>query len=184
MQRKINRVFIVLSIALALVLGACGGSPVAQEPTAAPAQANPTDVNSPTFEGADPGSETTATARLNLNEATGDEFMNAIPGFSSRMVREFLEYRPYISIQQFRREIGKYVSAEQVAEYERYVFVPVDVNESDKETLKQLPGVDETIAAELIAGRPFASNDAFLEKLASYVSEANVKLAQAYLIMK
>jgi len=60
--------------------------------------------------------------------------------FGNRMVREFLEYRPYISIQQFRREIGKYVEEAQVAEYEQYVYVPVNVNESDAATLQQLPG--------------------------------------------
>ncbi|MEZ4518070.1 MAG: hypothetical protein R3C44_15035 [Chloroflexota bacterium] len=69
------------------------------------------------------------------------------------MTREFLEHRPYISIQQFH-EIGKYVDDAQVTEWEQYVYVPVDPNNSDADTLQQLPGVDETIAADLIAGRP------------------------------
>lgn len=33
--------------------------------------------------------------------ATGDEYMATIPGFSSRMVREFLEYRPYVGVRRF-----------------------------------------------------------------------------------
>jgi len=37
------------------------------------------------------------------------------------MLREFKEYRPYTSIEQFRREIGKYVNAKEVARLERYV---------------------------------------------------------------
>lgn len=37
------------------------------------------------------------------------------------MVRKFEEYRPYVSIQQFRREIGKYVDEAMVAAYEQYV---------------------------------------------------------------
>jgi len=53
--------------------------------------------------------------RLNLNTASSDDFSAAIPNFSGRMLREFLEYRPYISIQQFRQEIGKYVDEAQVA---------------------------------------------------------------------
>ena len=71
------------------------------------------------------------------------------------MVREFLEYRPYVSIQQFRQEIGKYVDEAQVAAYEQYVYVPVNVDEADAKTLQQLPGVDEAVAAELIAARPY-----------------------------
>ena len=122
-----------------------------------------------------------ANTKLNLNEATGDDYLAAIPGFGSRMVREFLEYRPYISIVQFRREIGKYVDDAQIAEYEKYVYVPVNVDESDAETLKQLPGVDDAIAAELSAGRPYGSNEAFLAKLAELVLATQVAEAQPYL---
>ena len=57
---------------------------------------------------------------LNLNTATPEDLLT-IPGVGNRLVREFLEYRPYISMQQFRREIGKYVSDEEVARLERYV---------------------------------------------------------------
>jgi hypothetical protein len=37
------------------------------------------------------------------------------------MLREFKEYRPYKNIEQFRKEIGKYVNAKEVARLERYV---------------------------------------------------------------
>ncbi len=98
------------------------------------------------------------------------------------MVREFMEYRPYRSILQFRREIGKYVSQEQVTEYEKYVFVPIDPNEADVETLRQLPGVDAAVAAQLIAGRPYASAQDFLARLAQYVSPEQAAAARAYLV--
>ncbi|MCB0192401.1 MAG: hypothetical protein KDJ65_10700 [Anaerolineae bacterium] len=120
--------------------------------------------------------------KLNLNEADGDAYLAAIPNFSNRMVREFLEYRPYISIQQFRREIGKYVDEAQVAEYEQYVFVPVDVDESDAATLQQIPGVDETLANELMSARPFGSNQAFLAALSEHVSAAEAAVAESYLV--
>jgi hypothetical protein len=40
------------------------------------------------------------------------------------MAHEFEEYRPYTSFEQFRKEIGKYVSREEVARLERYVALP------------------------------------------------------------
>jgi DNA uptake protein ComE-like DNA-binding protein len=46
-----------------------------------------------------------------------------IPGVGSRMLREFKEYRPYKAMDQFRREIGKYVSKQEVARLERYVAI-------------------------------------------------------------
>jgi DNA uptake protein ComE-like DNA-binding protein len=57
---------------------------------------------------------------INLNSAT-DEDILSIPGIGKRMLHEFKEYRPYKSIEQFRREIGKYVDDREVARLERYV---------------------------------------------------------------
>jgi radical SAM superfamily enzyme with C-terminal helix-hairpin-helix motif len=128
-----------------------------------------------------PAAAPAATAKLNLNEVTEDQLLSTIPNFNARMVREFMEYRPYISITQFRKEIGKYVSADQVAAYEQYVYVPVDVDQTDTATLQQLPGVDATIADQLISGRPYGSNQAFLTKLASLVPATDAQQAAAYL---
>lgn len=64
--------------------------------------------------------------RLNLNSATDDEIL-AIPGIGKRMLHEFKEYRPYTSMEQFRREIGKYIDKDkreaELARLERYVFI-------------------------------------------------------------
>lgn len=59
---------------------------------------------------------------INLNTAT-DEQILSIPGMGQRMLHEFKEYRPYTSIEQFRREIGKYVDAKEVSRFERYVTI-------------------------------------------------------------
>lgn len=146
-------------------------APTAAAPTTAPVAA-PTDAPAPVA---------VVSAKLNLNTATADELLAGVPGMGNRMIREFFEYRPYVSIQQFRREIGKYVDNAQVAEYEQYVYVPIDINNADAATLQQIPGLDEAEAGELIAARPFASNEAFLTKLATYVSADEVATAQTYL---
>lgn len=57
---------------------------------------------------------------ISLNTATDAEILT-IPGVGQRMLTEFKEYRPYRSMEQFRREIGKYVSKQEVARLERYV---------------------------------------------------------------
>ena len=59
---------------------------------------------------------------IDLNTATGEEIL-LIPGVGPRMRHEFEEYRPYTSIEQFRREIGKYVDKNEVARLERYVTI-------------------------------------------------------------
>ena len=63
---------------------------------------------------------------LDLNSATDDEIL-AIPGIGKRMLHEFKEYRPYKSMDQFRREIGKYIDKDkreaELARLERYVVI-------------------------------------------------------------
>jgi DNA uptake protein ComE-like DNA-binding protein len=57
---------------------------------------------------------------INLNEAKRSDIL-LIPGVGNRMAHEFEEYRPYSSMEQFRREIGKYVDEQEVARLEQYV---------------------------------------------------------------
>jgi DNA uptake protein ComE-like DNA-binding protein len=57
---------------------------------------------------------------INLNTASDADILT-IPGIGQRMLREFKEYRPYKTMEQFRREIGKYVDKKEVARLERYV---------------------------------------------------------------
>ncbi|HZM97069.1 MAG TPA: hypothetical protein VFB92_26790 [Vicinamibacterales bacterium] len=59
---------------------------------------------------------------IDLNTASDADILT-IPGLGNRMLREFKEYRPYDGIERFRREIGKYVSKEEVARLERYVTI-------------------------------------------------------------
>ena len=125
-----------------------------------------------------------AGAKLNLNTATRDEFLAKVPNLGNRMAHEFEEYRPYKSVQQFRREMLKYVPQAKIDEYERYVFVPVDENAADAATLQQLPGLDEKEAADLAAARPYASREAFLAKLAEKVSPEDLAAGRGYLITR
>ena len=57
---------------------------------------------------------------INLNTADETHIL-LIPGVGKRMAHEFEEYRPYSNIEQFRREMGKYVDEEEVARLEQYV---------------------------------------------------------------
>ena len=59
---------------------------------------------------------------VNLNTASDADILT-IPGAGARMVREFKEYRPWKTQQQFEKEIGKYVGAKEVARLWRYVVI-------------------------------------------------------------
>ena len=57
---------------------------------------------------------------IDLNTASEDDILS-IPGVGQRMLHEFMEYRPYRSIAQFRHEIGKYVDDDELNRLARYV---------------------------------------------------------------
>ena len=59
---------------------------------------------------------------IDLNTATDEQIM-LIPGMGKRMLHEFKEYRPYVSLAQFNREIGKYVDDAELARLAQYVSV-------------------------------------------------------------
>jgi DNA uptake protein ComE-like DNA-binding protein len=190
MMKQLQKQFRAFGLGVLLVtaVAACA-APASQAPTTgntAAATATSADsgaaAQAPVTATVAAGAEQAPTsAKLNLNTVTEEELRATIPGFGNRMVREFMEYRPYISIQQFRREIGKYVDEAQVSDYEQYVYVPVNVNEADADTIMQIPGVDATAADALIAARPFASNAAFLDKLAEVAPDADRTAAESYL---
>lgn len=163
--------FISLILLGTIMLAACS--------TAAPTvtSSTTTDSNNSSSQSTD----STNVTKVNLNTATGDDFLAAIPGLGNRMLREFMEYRPYVSIQQFRQEIGKYVDDAQVAEYEKYIYVPIAINDSDSATLQQIPSLDASEAETLISSRPFASTDDFLAKLSEYISADEFEIAKIYL---
>lgn len=169
---------LLLALVLSLPVAACnpeesGTRSNSAFATPSPAASKPSPTASPT---ADAGGKT----KLNLNTTTGKDFLTAVPNLGERMAHEFEEYKPYRSIQQFRRDIGKYVKPEQVAEYEKYVYVPISINEADAATLQQIPGIDASEAAALIAARPYYNADAFIAKLAGLVSEVEMSVAKSY----
>ncbi|MBK7831066.1 MAG: hypothetical protein IPJ56_01635 [Gemmatimonadetes bacterium] len=59
---------------------------------------------------------------MDLNTAS-DEDLLTIPGLGNRMLKEFKEYRPYKAVEQFRREMGKYVKPGEVSRLERYIVI-------------------------------------------------------------
>lgn len=59
---------------------------------------------------------------VNLNTGSDADILS-IPGAGPRMVREFKEYRPWKTKEQFEKEIGKYVGPKEVARLWRYVVI-------------------------------------------------------------
>lgn len=120
--------------------------------------------------------------QLNLNTAGEAEVM-LIPGMSGRMAHEFEEYRPYGSLEQFRREIGKYVDEEELARLEQYVFVPMNLNTAPEEDFATIPGMTPRMLHEFEEYRPYRSMEQFRREMAKYVDDDEVERLASYVTL-
>ena len=119
---------------------------------------------------------------INLNTANRDEIM-LVPGMSKKMAHEFEEYRPYTSLEQFRREIGKYVDETEVARLEQYVFIPMPLNSASSEDFMTIPGMSKKMVHEFEEYRPYQSMEQFRREIGKYVDDNEVARLERYVTL-
>ena len=117
---------------------------------------------------------------IDLNSASREEIA-LVPGMGPRMIREFLEYRPYANLGVFRREIGKYVKPDEVARLEQYVFVPMDPTTASDEDLMTIPNMGPRMLREFKEYRPWTSAEQFRREIGKYVNEKEVGRLERFL---
>lgn len=120
---------------------------------------------------------------LNLNKVNESDF-HMIPGVGKKMAHEFVEYRPYSSIEVFKREIGKYVDDSEVIRYLNYVFVPVELNTSRESDINNLPGVGDKMAHEFIEYRPYKNINHFRREIGKYVDKKELMRLERFVYLK
>ncbi len=119
---------------------------------------------------------------INLNTAKPAE-IKLIPNLSDRMVHEFEEYRPYRSLEQFRKEMAKYVDAKEVDRLEQYVFVPLGLNSASAKDLGTIPGMTPRMVHEFEEYRPYGSIEVYRKEIGKYVNAAEVARFERYVIL-
>jgi len=120
--------------------------------------------------------------QINLNTAAPNEIL-LIPGVGNRMSREFQEYRPYKTIAQFRKEIGKYVDQKEVARLEQYVFVPIPLNSASDDDILTIPGLGKRMLREFKEYRPYKNIEQFRKEIGKYVDKKEVARLEKYVTL-
>jgi DNA uptake protein ComE-like DNA-binding protein len=117
--------------------------------------------------------------QINLNTASDAE-IQLIPGLGPRMAHEFMEYRPYRALAQFRREIRKYVDDKEVARLEQYVFVPINLNTASDADILSIPGIGQRMLVEFKEYRPYKAMAQFRREIGKYVDDKEVARLERY----
>jgi DNA uptake protein ComE-like DNA-binding protein len=120
--------------------------------------------------------------QINLNTAAPNEIL-LIPGVGNRMSHEFQEYRPYKTIAQFRKEIGKYVDQKEVARLEQYVFVPIPLNSASDDDILTIPGLGKRMLREFKEYRPYKNIEQFRKEIGKYVDKKEVARLEKYVTL-
>lgn len=120
-----------------------------------------------------------AFVHINVNTATEEEML-LIPGLGKRMAHEFEEYRPYKTLAQFRREIGKYVDQKEVARLEQYIFIPIKLNTASDEDILSVPGLGKRMLHEFKEYRPYKTLEQFRREIGKYVDKKELARLERY----
>jgi predicted DNA-binding helix-hairpin-helix protein len=120
---------------------------------------------------------------INLNTASREEIL-LVPGVGARMAHEFEEYRPYRALAQFGREMGKYVDDDEVTRFERYVFVPIDLNTASDEDILTIPGLGRRMLHEFKEYRPYRAIEQFRREIGKYVDDDEVARFERYVVVE
>jgi DNA uptake protein ComE-like DNA-binding protein len=120
---------------------------------------------------------------IDLNHASREEIL-LVPGVGRRMAHEFEEYRPYRHLAQFRKEIGKYVDAKEVARLEQYVFVPIHLNTASDEDILSIPGVGKRMLHEFKEYRPYKNLEQFRREIGKYVDAKEVARLESFVTLE
>lgn len=119
---------------------------------------------------------------INLNTATRTEIM-MVPSIGNKMAHEFEEYRPYKKMIQWRREMAKYIDDDEIARFEQYVFVPINLNTATDEEILSIPGIGSKMLHEFKEYRPYQNIDQFRREIGKYVSEDEVARFERYVTL-
>jgi hypothetical protein len=124
-----------------------------------------------------------AFVHVNLNTATAPEIL-LIPRIARRMSHEFEEYRPWVSMAQFDKEIGKYVDAAEVNRLKQYVFIPLDLNTATDDAFKTIPNVPATMLHEFKEYRPWKTKAQFEKEIGKYVGPRETARLWRFMVIK
>ena len=120
---------------------------------------------------------------INLNSAPEDEIL-LIPGMSKRMAHEFEEYRPYRSLEQFRRE-NRQVRGRRRGRPSGTVRLRAAGPElGQRADFERIPGVGRRMVHEFLEYRPYRNMEQFRREIGKYVDDAEVARLERYMTIR
>lgn len=120
---------------------------------------------------------------LNLNTTTNEEIL-LVPKIARRMTIEFAEYRPWKTVDQFDRQIGKYVGQAETDRLKQYVFIPLKLNTATDEQFLTIPNMAQRMLIEFKEYRPWKTKEQFEREISKYVGPKETARLWRYMVIE
>ena len=110
--------------------------------------------------------------------------LQALPAMTPATVKGIIERRPFKSVVELNKFlIDQKVTPEQVREFYRKAFVPINLNTGTRDEFLLIPGVGSRMSAEFMEYRPWKNWTQFDKEIGKYVGQAETDRFKQYVFI-
>jgi DNA uptake protein ComE-like DNA-binding protein len=110
--------------------------------------------------------------------------LQSLPAMTPAIVKGMIERRPFKSIVELNKFlIDQKVTPEQVREFYRKAFVPINLNTGARDEFLLIPGVGSRMSAEFLEYRPWKTWTQFDKEIGKYVGQAETDRFKQYVFI-
>ena len=131
---------------------------------------------------ADTMGDAEAASVLNANTASEEE-LAAMQGVSPEIAQAIAAGRPYDSVTQLHRVLTGLGSEDEAAAMLERVFVPVNLNNTTREELALIPGIDDRMIHEFEEYVPYDDMAEFDREMAKYIDADEIARYRQYVTL-
>ena len=132
---------------------------------------------------ASPARAQAAKGLIDPNTAAESE-LQALPAMTPAVVKGMIERRPFKSVVELNKFLlDQKVTPEQVREFYRKAFVPINLNTATRDEFLLIPGVGSRMSAEFMEYRPWKNWTQFDKEIGKYVGQAETDRFKQYVFI-
>ena len=116
--------------------------------------------------------------------AAAESDLQSLPAMTPAIVKGMIERRPFKSVVELNRFLlDQKVTPEQVREFYRKAFVPINLNTATRDEFLLIPGVGSRMSAEFMEYRPWKTWTQFDKEIGKYVGQAETDRFKQYVFI-
>jgi DNA uptake protein ComE-like DNA-binding protein len=132
---------------------------------------------------ASPARAQAAKGLIDPNTAAESE-LQGLPAMTPAIMKGMIERRPFKTVVELNKFlVDQKVTPEQVREFYRKAFVPINLNTGTRDEFLLIPGVGSRMSAEFIEYRPWKTWTQFDKEIGKYVGQAETDRFKPYVFI-